>query len=234
MAEKSTPKFELIYFKIWGLGEIPRLVFECAGVEFVNSTLEWNHWMAEEKAKAPFHKLPLLKVTQDNGSVLTLAQSQAIVRYLGKNFGLAGETLEDQAQADMILEEYMDFTFAYLRKFGFPDVKDNIKDRPQVESFLTSTVLPFIKSHERFLASSNSAGHYVGNSITIADIAAYQTLNWVTNTPYGSVLTREEAPHTWKVYETVAANENIKAYVESERRFRPWAWQTKVEGQVEL
>ena len=132
----------------------------------------------------------------------------------------------------------------------------------EVQSFRDTKILPFIKNHERFLAANGSNGHYVGEKvnlktyssftneeknsgwakftqhwiqITIADIAAYQTLNWVFNTPFASLFNKNDTPNIFKVYETVAADPKIKEYVESGRRFAPYSgWQIKVDGQVEL
>ncbi|KAJ3050899.1 hypothetical protein HK097_008110 [Rhizophlyctis rosea] len=226
-----TPTYELLYFQIWGLGEIPRLVFEHAGVPFKNSTIAWDEFQQTGKAQVPFGKLPILKITQDDGKEITLAQSGAIVRYLGKKFGLVGTTPEDQAFIESIYDEYTDFTFGYINKFARTE---HWKDLKEVQSYRDISILPFIKNHERFLAANGSNGHYVGDKISIADIAAYQTLNWVFNTPYGTMFNKNDTPNIIKVHETVAADPKIKEYVSSGRRFQPFAWQTKREGQVEL
>ena len=63
----------------------------------------------------PFPNLPYL-IDGD----LKMTQSNAIIRHLGRKFGLTGASVEEMAKVDIILEEAMDFRcllLVYLSEF---------------------------------------------------------------------------------------------------------------------
>ena len=63
----------------------------------------------------PFPNLPYL-IDGD----LKMTQSNAIIRHLGRKFGLTGASVEEMAKVDIILEEGMDFRcllLVYLSEF---------------------------------------------------------------------------------------------------------------------
>jgi prostaglandin-H2 D-isomerase / glutathione transferase len=108
----SVPKYELTYFDLRGLAEVPRLIFALAGVDYKDSRFpfklkdaatfspEYPEWLAVKK-DYPYEKIPLLTVDGKH----KIPQSGAIVRYLGREFKLAGKDSIEQAQVDATYEQ---------------------------------------------------------------------------------------------------------------------------------
>ena len=60
------------------------------------------------KEKTIFGQLPILEITDENGTVVKLAQSNTIARFLARRFNLAGKTDIEQAKAEMIIDHFVD------------------------------------------------------------------------------------------------------------------------------
>jgi prostaglandin-H2 D-isomerase / glutathione transferase len=95
-------KYVLHYFSFRGRGEVARLLFHAAGVEFTDHRFEFSDF-PEEVQKAPLAAFPWLEV--DN---VKLPQSLAIGRYLAREFKLDGKTSIEKAQADVIVDTCQD------------------------------------------------------------------------------------------------------------------------------
>lgn len=106
--------------------------------------------------------------------------------------------------------------------------------RTKVEEWRDKSLLSFLTNHERFLANNGSNGHYLGTSTTVADIAAYFAVSWLSNTPFAPLINEKNTPNLWKVYLGVSGDEKIQNYVKSEGRFKPFGFMLRKEGQVEL
>ncbi|VDM48029.1 unnamed protein product [Toxocara canis] len=163
ISERNMPQYKLTYFDIYGLGEGARLLFHQAGVKFDDNRIKREDWPAL-KPKTPFGQLPLLEV---DGEVL--AQSTAIYRYLGRQFGLAGKTPMEEAQVDSIFDVYRDLD-EELRPFLYAlnGEKEGDKDKLKKEVFIPARE-KYFPAFEKFLAKSGSE-YLVGKSLTWADI----------------------------------------------------------------
>uniref|UniRef100_A0A915AGS2 glutathione transferase n=2 Tax=Parascaris univalens TaxID=6257 RepID=A0A915AGS2_PARUN len=157
------PQYKLTYFDIRGLGEGARLIFHQAGVKFEDNRVKFDDWPAF-KPKTPFGQLPLLEV---DGEVI--AQSAAIYRYLGRQFGLAGKTPMEEAQVDSIFDQFKDFMAEIRPAFRvIYGIEEGDKEKVVKEIVIPARDkhLPFF---EKFLAKSG--GQYmVGKSVTWADL----------------------------------------------------------------
>lgn len=94
-----TLSYKLTYFDGKGRGELLRLAFACAGQEFEDHRIQFADWPSI-KETTPFGSLPVLEITAEDGTVQKLAQSLSIARFLGREFGLTGNTAFEQAQVD--------------------------------------------------------------------------------------------------------------------------------------
>lgn len=69
-------QYKLNYFNVRGRGEVVRLVFHLAGIEFEDNRIEFQNW-PQLKPLAPFNQLPYLEINDNNGTA-NLAQSISI------------------------------------------------------------------------------------------------------------------------------------------------------------
>mmetsp|Transcript_79478 Transcript_79478/g.233611 ORF Transcript_79478/g.233611 Transcript_79478/m.233611 type:complete len:257 (-) Transcript_79478:20-790(-) len=109
-----------------------------------------------------------------------LVQSNAILRYLGRRFGLYGEQLTDYARVDSILDALEDVRTAYnelIYGLDAPPFRDELtNDDPTVAAAFKSAgvgTADRFRPFERFLAESGEPGYFVANKLTIADLAVY-------------------------------------------------------------
>lgn len=142
------PSYKLTYFDGTARGECPRLLLTLAGQKFEDKRIKYEDWPAF-KSKTPFGTVPILEVTNDDGTKLELAQSQAICRYLARKFNLHGKTLEEQALVEMYMEQINDANLSFF-EFAFeqdPKVKEEKNAKfmsetlPQTLGYIESQIL---------------------------------------------------------------------------------------------
>lgn len=154
------PQYKLTYFDFRALAEPARLVFALKGVEYEDNRIARDNW-PQHKANYPWGSLPVL---EEGGKML--AQSNAILRYLGKKYNLVGDNDFETAQVDELLEAMVD-----LRKESFSAVmeKDEAKKATLVETVKKETYPKYLKRFSEIL-EKNGGKYFVGKNITVADI----------------------------------------------------------------
>lgn len=74
-------KYRLLYFDFKGRGELIRMVFKASGQDFEDKRFKYSppsdEWLEYKKA-APFQRLPVLEIIDDDENVKRLAQSISI------------------------------------------------------------------------------------------------------------------------------------------------------------
>jgi len=165
------PSYELTYFDARGRAEVARLLFAAAGVEYKDTRIgeEWK----DLKDKTPHGTLPTLKVT-DGDNEYTIDQSFVIARFLAKEFGLAGKTPKECATVDQISDLMLDL-FNDVPKFLFE--KDEEKKKVMEDKLVSETFPKYMKFLDDHLKESKS-GYLVGDDFTMADFAAFNTLQF--------------------------------------------------------
>merc|ERR1711963_883819 len=191
----------LTYFPIRGRSEAIRLALEFGGAEYVNKNLSMDEW-ADMKEGMPFGQLPLL----EDGTV-RIAQSGAILRYVGRKYDLYGASRAQAAHIDCIIEGTQDFHQAAGKIFMSARFKKG--DR----SDLIDLVEHWLEIFAKILAERK---HFVGDSVTIADIAVFNYLeNWMR-----AIDQRTFQAHTNldEFHDRMKKEERIAAYLASDRR----------------
>ena len=101
---------------------------------------------------------------------MVLCQSFTIARFLAKKAGLAGESPEEEAKCDMIVDLVLDYYNA-LRKVFFAGDDEEIKKAVALKVF-AEDVPKFLDIAEKLLGDAGG-NFFVGDKLTWADIAIY-------------------------------------------------------------
>ena len=122
--------------------------------------------------KVPFHQLPVIEV---DGKII--GQTGAIARYCGKVSNLYSEDILEAAKIDQIIDAATDITNLVSPTIREKNEQKKIEDRKT----LTNKLLPrWFKYLENLLSSENS-DWFVKNKMTIADIAIWRLIGWLTS-----------------------------------------------------
>jgi len=158
--------YKLTYFALRGRGEVARLIFAAAGVAYEDDRIEREKWPAF-KPNTPFKQMPLLSV---NGGP-PLPQSRAIELFLSRRFGLLGKTDIEAAFIHAVLEELTDIRLKYndLKNTANAEAKE-----AAIAKFQKETLLDYFAWLEAYTKDHGTAGHFVGDSLSVADIVFYQ------------------------------------------------------------
>jgi glutathione S-transferase len=151
------------------------------------------------KPKTPFGQLPVLCFDG-----VEIAQSMAVARFLGKEFGLAGATNVENALMDAIVDAISDATEKQYTAYLFE--KDETK-KVELQKKFNEEVLPgLLKNLEKGVTGE----HLVGGKVSWADIVLY---HFVKELPSQDAL--KDAPKVAAVVDGVANLPNIKKWVET-------------------
>lgn len=96
---------------------------------------------------------------------------------MANKFNLAGKSELDRARVDMVVEQLIDFQNAFI-KAHFE--QDETKKKELNEKLANEVVPQNLQFLEKILQSNKSGSDwYVGDSITLADIVAFNIWGWV-------------------------------------------------------
>lgn len=164
---RMAPRVKLTYFDLQGRGELTRLMLKAGKVDFEDCRLQFSEWPAM-KPSTPFGGLPIL--TWDGEEI---SQQMAIVRFVAKKVGLAGNTDLEFAYADVIVEHCNDF-MAKLVQMRFPKT-----DREAlISSFLKEFLPGWLDAAESFLKKRGGIW-FNGSSLSFGDVCMMVFLSYL-------------------------------------------------------
>lgn len=173
-------KITLYYFRIpFWRAEVSRLSLYIGGIPFKDYRIEGQDYQKFKKNGelpnnqiAPFKQLPVLDV---DGKLF--AQTGAIARFCGKLSALYPKDDDNKAALiDQIIEAAQDINFLVTLSGRDKDPNKKIIAR----EILASKHLPkWFHFLENILSNNRESIYFVGNSITIADIAIWRLLGWL-------------------------------------------------------
>ncbi|KAF9997260.1 hypothetical protein BGZ80_008452 [Entomortierella chlamydospora] len=206
--------FKILYFGLHGLAELTRTILAYAGAKTEELTVDWPN----QKDQTPFKCLPVVYEVTSDGTVLELAESQAIERYLATKFHLFGKNEYEHHK----VEQFLTSTDTTLQAFSTKVIRADADKRVEEANKFYTEVLPkFIEVHEAHLKKNGSNGHYVGDSTTLADIKTTLLINRVLFLrPKGAnevPFSAEKTPLLWKARETVDSHPTLAAWKKSQR-----------------
>lgn len=222
-------RYELYYWsEIQGRGEIPRLILEDAGAEYVDVAREPG---GEELMEAILDGsepalLPFAPPFLHAGNVW-LAQSALIASFLGEQLGLApdGEPARYAARTIMLtLADFIDEIHDTHHPVAVEKYYDDQKHEAAVraKSFRDTRLPKFLRYLERNIERNlerSGAGGLVGRDVTYVDIAAFQIVEGLTYAfPRAFGKRHPEVPRLLALRDRVAQRPRITKYLVSERR----------------
>ncbi|KAF9577798.1 hypothetical protein BGW38_006757, partial [Lunasporangiospora selenospora] len=158
-----------------------------------------------QKPQVPFRVLPVVYEETTDGTVLEIAESQAIERYLARKYNLLGSDLWEEH----LVNRYYHSSDVLQVGFGIRVVGAAPEARGEAaKKFYTETLAIWISTHEEHLKNNGDHGHYVGKTTTLADLKTAQLINRILlQVPKGveAPLSAEKTPSLWKVKEAIEA-----------------------------
>lgn len=221
-------RYELFYWpSIPGRGELVRLVFEDAGVPYVDvarlpedqgggvkRVLEMR--AGEGGGLLPFAP-PILRVGE-----LIIAQTALICDFLGRRFALAPEdevgrigALQVQLTIADVLQEAHDVHHPISTSLYYEDQKDAAKE---AATHFHTRMPEWLAYFER-LVDASPEGWLVGSSATHADLSAFQMLEGLAYAfPNAFAAAAPKVPGLMHLRERVRVRPGIADYLASDRR----------------
>jgi len=192
--------YKLTYFNVKAVAEPIRFIFAYAGVEYEDNRLEHAQW-PDVKGTTPWGQLPLLQVGDK-----TLAQSNAICRYLGKKFNLDGGNEWENAKIDEFADALADFRMSWTRTFR---EKDETKKAEMMKDVLETVVPQIFGTLDATIAGNNGSPYLVGKKLTWVDLLTAHYMDMFENLNPGVLI---KYPNLKKLKTTVYETEQIKAW----------------------
>jgi len=166
------PKYQLTYFNSAGRAELARWIFAASGQEFEDIRLTKEEWPAK-KASTPFGQLPVLTVDGE----FHLGQSSAIARFLGKRFGFMGKDDLEEAKVNMVMDCTEDVVQVMIKMMFETDEARKLELKQKWDETQRDELLTKFES----LLGKSKSGFFVGDSITVADMAFVNALSHIAS-----------------------------------------------------
>merc|ERR1711976_60293 len=156
------------------------------------------------KPDVPFNGLPMLEVDGKK-----LGQSGSILRYLGKEFGLAGSNSYEAAVIDSIADTVTD-----IREKPIPFIfeKDEEKKKEGLHKFFSET-LPDLLGKLDAIAAGN--GYFVGSKTSYADTHFFAVMDFLCSdaVPEEGRPSLDKYPKLKSIHDKVASLSGVSSYL---------------------
>ena len=205
-------KITLYYFKIpFWRAEVTRLSLFISDIPFNDHRIEGDEYDEFKKTGklpngkiAPFKQLPVLEVDEK-----IFAQTGAIARYCGKLSGLYPKDDDyKSALIDQIIEAAQDINF--LVTLSGRD-KDPEKKKVARDILATRHLPKWFQYLENLNKQNEQSIYFVGKDLTIADLAIWRLLGWLTSGLLDGVPTKilESYPNLIKLRKEIYKNPKV-------------------------
>ena len=173
---------KLYYFNIpFWRAEVSRLALFIGAIPFEDIRLKeksYDEFKSTGKLPngklPPFRQLPVLEV---DGKII--AQTGAIARYCGKLTGLYPSNNDiDAARIDQIIEAAQDINYIV----SISSREKNPEKKKIIREILSTKHLPkWFQFLENLIKENNKSKWFVGENLTIADLAIWRLLGWLSS-----------------------------------------------------
>ena len=204
---------KIIYFDLpFWRAEISRLPLFIANIDFEDfrpSDDEWDYAKENGKMKdgtiIPFSELPVLSI---NGE--SIAQTMAIARICGKLGGMYPEDIIEAGKVDQIV-----VAVENINALLSPSMKESDPTKKKaMRKELTSNELPTYFGYLQDILSANSSEWFVGENMTIADLAVWSLLGWIASGVIDDISAEVIQPFEGlvKLYNQINKNPRVKEW----------------------
>ncbi|KAL4641885.1 glutathione S-transferase P-like isoform X1 [Arapaima gigas] len=192
---------KITYFPIRGRCNAAKLLLFDQGQEWLDIVVTIDQWMKGDlKKTCAFGQLPKF----EDGD-LTLFQSNAILRHLGRKHGLYGKDDKEAALVDMMNDSVEDLRSKYLRMIyhEYETGKNNyIKELPGQLCYFEAVL------------AKNKLGFLVGDKISFAD---YNLFDLLLNQKILCSSCLDSFPSLTCYVDTIASRPRVKTFLESDK-----------------
>lgn len=216
LADKTDSTFEIRYFHVHGQGGIARTLIVIGTHDHTRLKNVFEYDWAEYKSSTPFGVMPLLTETSADGKTkLQVAESDAIERYLAHKFGLYGNgTAFEKVLVDTFANSTQGLIMSIFNNYGL--IEDPAVRAKNKGPLITDNIAPWIKYHEQHLQANGANGHYVGNSVTLADIKTYYVISMIQGLSGEELISEEKTPAIWRIRQEIDEIEGVAQWKASE------------------
>ncbi|MFT5505569.1 MAG: glutathione S-transferase [Gammaproteobacteria bacterium] len=224
------------YWGIRGLAQPIRFLLTSADVPFSEVRLgvlqdgtlmsedqENEDWERDRSTlEMPFPNLPYL-IDTSGGALVSLSQSNAILRYLARCFDFYGDSESDRIEIDVLQDEAYDFrneiiVTVYTLGEGYAAVFDH---------FSSNTLPHYLGNFEAYLAGRDNKNFFVGSRLSLVDFVLYE-LFWQMTLMVPSSITASNRPTLFAFVKAFEKEPRIAKYQQSENYIEhpinmPWA-----------
>ncbi|XP_045165087.2 S-crystallin SL11-like isoform X1 [Mercenaria mercenaria] len=165
-------KYQLLYFNKRGGGEIIRLVFVTAGVQYEDIRLDMAEWL-KLKSDMPMRCLPCLKIIKGERTFIH-CQSGAIAKYLARKFGLYTDNEDDNLLIDEMYDSVGDVRNVFVQ---VQLCKDEATKKDLNEKLLTEMLPKFASFFKLRKNDFGGNGYIIGSKMTLADLAVFNMVD---------------------------------------------------------
>merc|ERR1711863_182620 len=203
------PKIVIHYFDFpFWRAEVSRLALHLGKVEFDDKKIK-DFKEFKESGKAPFGQAPILEV---DGKVIS--QTGAIARYCGKQGGLYPRD-DDFAAAK--IDELIDTATDITCLIG-PTMRMAEEEKLEARKKLAEDKIPmYLAALEAIMIANGSTGFFVGDKMTIADIALWRLFGWLKGGNLDGLPTDliDKHPLLLKSFNDIDTHPQIKSWMDS-------------------
>ena len=198
-------KLKLTYFDFdGGRGEPARLALYIGGVAFEDDRIPGKDWPAF-RTKTPFLAMPVLEV--DGKAV---AQSNAIIRYVGK---LAGLYPKDDWQA-LLCDEAMDAAEDIGTRIGQTIALSEEAKKKVREDLVAGHLTRFLEQLQSRLKAAGGE-YFADQRLTVADLKVFMLIRWLRSGVLDHIpkdIVERVAPLLVKHAESLASHPKVADY----------------------
>ena len=199
-------RFTYFNFPFWR-AETSRLALHMGGIDFEDVRLGGDDFRAKKAAgEFPYGQLPVLEVDGE-----MFAQSVAIAKFCGK---LSGLYPKDDDLAAMKVDEFLDAA-AQITSLVNPSMseKDPTKRAAMREELGQETFPHWLSLLEKRMGSGD---YLVGDSLTVADLAIWRLMGWLTGGVLDGIPNDLLKPHSRLEdhFKRIDGREDIRAWMQ--------------------